>query len=177
MLMEPHSRSRSTINLTSPMPPHIRPSTAADRPFISQTLIREFTSTQIWSRRQKFEAMDLPALIAEDRGTPIGLSVYRHDHPEVELLCLVATSHQQGTGSLLLEATRQLAHQLGARRLFLTTTNDNLDALRFYQRRGMRIAAFHQGAMDHARAQTPSIPALGHYNIPMRDDIELEYTF
>lgn len=157
------------------MPPLIRPATPADRIFISQTLIREFTSTQIWSRRQKFEAMNLPALIAEDRGTPVGLSVYRHDHPELELLCLVATTHHQGTGSLLLEATRQLAIQLRARRLFLTTTNDNLDALRFYQRRGMNIAAFHAGAMDHARAHNPAIPQLGHYNIPMRDDIELEF--
>ncbi len=171
------TRNAFNPNLTFPVPPLIRPSTPADRPFISQTLIHEFTSTQIWSRRQKFEAMDLPALIAEDRGTPIGLSVFRHDHPEVELLCLVAATHQQGTGSVLLESTRQLAKQLGARRLFLTTTNDNLDALRFYQRRGMRIAAFHQGAMDHARRHNPAIPELGHYNIPMRDDIELEYAF
>jgi N-acetylglutamate synthase-like GNAT family acetyltransferase len=145
--------------LEAGLPITIRPAIPADRPFISQTLIREFTSTQIWSRRQKFEAMDLPALIAEDRGTPIGLSIYRHDHPELELLCLVATTHHQGTGSLLLEATRQLAQKLGARRLFL----------------GMKIAAFHAGAMDHAREHNPAIPELGHYNIPMRDDIELEY--
>ena len=60
------------------------------------------------------------------------------------------------------------------RRLWLVTTNDNLDALRFYQRRGLRIVAVSPGAVDRSRALKPEIPRLGAYGIPLRDEIVLE---
>jgi hypothetical protein len=56
----------------------------------------------------------------------------------------------------------------------LITTNDNLDAIRFYQRRDMRIAAVAPGAADEARRIKPSIPEIGDYGIPIRDEITLE---
>ena len=58
--------------------------------------------------------------------------------------------------------------------LRVTTTNDNLDALRFYQRRGFRIIAVRPGAVDESRRIKPSISAIGEYGIPIRDEIELE---
>ena len=63
----------------------------------------------------------------------------------------------------------------GLRRLWVLTTNDNVDALRFYQRRGFRLSALRPGAVDEARRQLkPEIPELGEYGIPIRDEIELE---
>jgi hypothetical protein len=55
----------------------------------------------------------------------------------------------------------------------LTTTNDNLDALRFYQRRGLQLVALRPGAVDRARAGKPEIPRRGDYGIPLRDEIDL----
>jgi hypothetical protein len=55
------------------------------------------------------------------------------------------------------------------------TTNDNVDALRFYQRRGFRLAALHQGAVDDSRARLkPEIPEIGEHRIPLRDELDLE---
>jgi hypothetical protein len=55
------------------------------------------------------------------------------------------------------------------------TTNDNVDALRFYQRRGFRLRAVRPGAVDDARRTLkPEIPAVGEQGIPIRDEIELE---
>ena len=60
---------------------------------------------------------------------------------------------------------------------WLITTNDNLDALRFYQRRGFRITAIHAGAVDDSRARLkPEIPEAGDHGIPLRDELELELT-
>ncbi|MGD8245715.1 MAG: hypothetical protein PVG25_02965 [Anaerolineae bacterium] len=59
-------------------------------------------------------------------------------------------------------------------RIWLITTNDNLAALRFYQRRGFSLVAVHPGAVDQARTLKPEIPAIGHSGIPIRDEIELE---
>ena len=57
--------------------------------------------------------------------------------------------------------------------MWLVTTNDNLDALRVYQRRGFRLAELRAGAVDAARALKPSIPVTGRYGIPLRDELIL----
>jgi hypothetical protein len=55
------------------------------------------------------------------------------------------------------------------------TTNDNLDALRFYPRRGFRLAALYTGAVDESRARLkPEIPTVGDHGIPLHDELELE---
>ena len=56
----------------------------------------------------------------------------------------------------------------------LTTTNDNVDALRFYQRHGFRLVELRPGAVDAARRLKPEIPATGAHGIPLRDELELE---
>ncbi len=61
--------------------------------------------------------------------------------------------------------------------MWLTTTNDNLDALRFYQRRGFRLVALRPGAVDVARRDLkPELPDIGTHGIPMRDELDLELT-
>jgi hypothetical protein len=64
----------------------------------------------------------------------------------------------------------------GCRKIWTITTNDNLDAMRFYQRRGFRIAAVRPGAVAAARRLKPTIPELGEHGIPIRDEIELALT-
>lgn len=58
--------------------------------------------------------------------------------------------------------------------LRVTTTNDNLDALRFYQRRGFELVELRATAVERSRAALkPSIPARGYYDLPIRDELEL----
>ena len=61
----------------------------------------------------------------------------------------------------------------GCRAVRLTTTNDNTDALRFYQKRGFGLAALRPGAVERARRVKPSIPLLGRHGISIRDELEL----
>ena len=68
----------------------------------------------------------------------------------------------------------QTAREAGCTRLWLTTTNDNLDALRFYQRRGFVLAALYPDALIGSRPLKPEIPLIGAYGIPLRDELELE---
>jgi GNAT superfamily N-acetyltransferase len=75
-----------------------------------------------------------------------------------------------GVGTALLAAVERKA-----RRLWLLTTNDNVDALRFYQRRGFRLAELHPGGVEESRARLkPEIPETGEYGIPIRDELILE---
>ncbi len=66
------------------------------------------------------------------------------------------------------------ARAAGCRRVWLVTSNDNLPALKFYQRRGYELVAVHRRAIDAARALKPEIAPTGLYGLPVRDEIELE---
>jgi ribosomal protein S18 acetylase RimI-like enzyme len=68
---------------------------------------------------------------------------------------------------------KTFAKRSGCRRLRLTTTNDNLNALRFYQKVGFILAALRPNAIEKTRKLKP-IPMLGENGIPIRDEIELE---
>ena len=73
-------------------------------------------------------------------------------------------------GTALIEAV-----ECKARRLWVLTTNDNVDALRFYRRRGFRLRELHPGAVDESRRRLkPEIPETGEYGIPLHDEIVLE---
>ncbi len=58
--------------------------------------------------------------------------------------------------------------------MWLVTTNDNLRALYFYQRRGFRIVAVHRDAVMHSREIKPEIPSVADNGIPILDELELE---
>ena len=89
-------------------------------------------------------------------------------------MTLDALRQWQGVGTALLAAVRDAAAAAGCRRLWLVTTNDNLDALRFYQRRGMHLVTVHHGLRETARRLKPQIPLTGCFGIPLLDEIELE---
>jgi ribosomal protein S18 acetylase RimI-like enzyme len=121
-----------------------------------------------------FEAADLPALLAEQDGRVLGLLTYEISDLGMEVISLDATLQRIGVGTALLAAAAEQARQAGIRRVWLVTTNDNLDALRFYQRRGMRIVGVTSGAVDASREIKPSIPLAGEYGIALHDELTLE---
>lgn len=122
------------------------------------------------------DPLSLSGLVAESDGRPVGLATIQ-ETPErgMEVLSLHAEPRRRGAGTALLETAWHVAAASGHHRLWLVTTNDNLDALHFYMRRGMRVAAVHDGAVERDRALKPQIPAANPDNgLPVRDLIELE---
>jgi RimJ/RimL family protein N-acetyltransferase len=102
------------------------------------------------------------------------LVTYRIVAKECEIVTLDSLQTGMGIGTALLDAVEQAAQQARCRRIWLITTNDNLTALRFYQKRGFSLVAVHRGAVEQARRLKPEIPACGQYGIPIQDEIELE---
>ncbi|MEV4622870.1 GNAT family N-acetyltransferase [Asanoa sp. NPDC049573] len=124
------------------------------------------------------EAIDLrtlPALVAlGPDGKLAGALTWRVGGDALEVVSIAAAASGNGVGSALLDAVVAEAAAAGVRRIWLVTTNDNLRALRFYQRRGLRIVGVDPGAVDRARRMKPSIPAVGDNGIPIHDELRLE---
>ena len=149
---------------------------AADRPAALAFLARH-DSARVARLGELLEPLDHPALLAESFGEIVGMLTYVPDPgwEQCEVLTVHATRQWQGVGTALIEAAERLAAEHGCARLWLITTNDNVDALRFYQRRGFQLAAVHRNAVDDSRSRLkPEIPVAGAYGIPIRDEIELE---
>jgi len=107
-------------------------------------------------------------------GDELGLLMYRVDGDEFELTAIAAEPAGHGTGTALVEALAALVHAQGGAVIRVVTTNDNLDALAFYQRRGFRLCEVRLGAVDTARRTLkPAIPVMGQHGIEMHDEIEL----
>jgi GNAT superfamily N-acetyltransferase len=152
----------------------IRPVQDDDRNWVAGLLEEHWHSTRVVSRGQVYEADRLPGFIAEVGGEPVGLLTYRIDGKQCELISMNSLREGIGIGAALIGAAREVARDAGCRRLWLITTNDNLAAVRFYQKRGFRLAAVHCNALEESRKLKPEIPLVGRDGIPLRDEIEME---
>lgn len=152
----------------------VRPVEAADRAWIRSLLREHWSGEEVVSRGRLHRPADLPGFVALIAGEPHGLATYEIRGGECELVTLNSLAPRLGLGRCLVEAVRSAATAAGCRRLWLVTTNDNTEALAFYQRIGFRLAAIHRDAIAESRALKPAIPETGHLGIPIRDEIELE---
>ena len=119
----------------------------------------------------------LSGLVADQEpgGTRLGVLTYRVQAGGLEVVTLNSLAEGRGAGTALLAEARRRARQAG-QRLWLTTGNDNVRAIGFYQRRGMDIVAVHRDFADEVRKIKPWLPAESGGGIAFRHAIELEYT-
>lgn len=116
----------------------------------------------------------LDGFIAFEGHEWVGEITYNFSPEGCEIVSLDSTREGQGLGTKLINAVVEEARKKNCRRVFLITTNDNLHALGFYQKRGFEIVRINRGAVNESRKIKPSIPMIGMNNIPLRDEIELE---
>ena len=151
----------------------IRPVNDGDRPMLSWLVAELWGSEAVAVHGTVFQPAELAGFIAERSGRLTGLLTYHVAGDVLEIVTLNAIERRVGIGTLLIEAAVGKARRCGGREIRLTTTNDNIDALRFYQRRGFRLAELRPGAVDRSRQEKPQIPTVGSYGIPLHDEIDL----
>ena len=148
----------------------VRDRTEQDSDWIEPLLLDRWGGTTVVVHGEVIDLLRLPALVA-DRTQ--GLATYHIHDGEAELMSLDAVHPGRGVGTLLLEALVARLLQQNVQSLWVTTTNDNLAALRFYQCRGFQLRRLRPGAVEQARLLKPSIPHIGENGIPIRDELDL----
>ena len=153
----------------------IRQIIPSDLPWITHFWAELWGSPQIIVHGQVFTPDMVSGAAAWDGETLLGLVTTDTQGDSCEVITLDSLRQQRGVGSALLGAAATEARQRGCKRLFLVTTNDNLSALAFYQKRGFRLCALRPGAVDVSRQLKPEIPWIGENDIPIHDELELEF--
>lgn len=153
----------------------LRPAGDIDGASLRRHVIDAWGSESVVAHDERIYPARAPGFVAMEGDRIVGHISYRISGELCEISSIEATRRHAGIGSRLLEATLDEARKARCSKAWLTTTNDNLDALRFYQRRGFRLVALRPGAVDRARSTLkPEIPAIGGHGIPMTDEIDLE---
>jgi len=144
-----------------------------DRDWVAGFITERWGAEFIAAHHEVYYCKDLPGFVAVQAEERIGLVTYAIAGADCEIVSLDSLRPGAGIGTALIEAVRAAAVESGCKRLWLVTTNDNMNALRFYQKRGFGLVKIHRGAVEFARQLKP-IPLIGADGIPLRDEIELE---
>lgn len=153
----------------------IRAIVTEDREDIVEFLEEHWGSSSIVSLDQIHDASQLPGFIAPSpAGDLNGLITLSTDSRGCEIVSMNSVHRGRGIGTNLMSCAEIYAAETGAHRLWLVTTNDNVEAMAFYMRRGFRMVQVHRDAVDRARETKAGIPRLGHHGIEIHDQVEFE---
>lgn len=139
----------------------------------------QFINSQWFSTTMvvKGEVVDMTVLdgfVAYENLNIIGLITYRIKDNECEIISLDSLKERHGIGTSLVNKVIQVATKNECIKVKLISTNDNINAIRFYQKRGFDMVRIYYNSLEIARKIKPSIPMIGEYNIPLKHEIEFE---
>ncbi|MBD3404558.1 MAG: GNAT family N-acetyltransferase [Candidatus Lokiarchaeota archaeon] len=153
----------------------IRPLQEDDKPWIRAKISENWGSTSIVTCGKIYDTTTLPGYVAFDEKKPVGLLCYKMHDDAMEIVVLDCTIAGRGCGTELMYHAEKTAKNNGYRKMKVTTTNDNTNALRFYQKLEYTISAIRIGAItEYRKTLKPEIAIKGFHGIPIRDEIELE---
>lgn len=144
------------------------------REYVNKILKDEWSCPPSISRGRAIDTTILPGFISLSNNKINGVITYNIENSECEIVTLNSFEENRGIGTALINAVFSIAKEMFCKRLWLITTNDDIGAIRFYQKKGFDLVAAHINAMDVSRKLKPSIPLIGMDNIPIKHELEFE---
>jgi RimJ/RimL family protein N-acetyltransferase len=145
-----------------------------DSPLIATFITNSWGSPMSISRGRIFNTTDLPGFIYKKNKKVLGLATYNINKEDCEIITLNSVLKNRGLATQLIGKVIEKAKISECKRVWLITTNDNTNAIRFYQKRGFEWVDFYKDSMKESRKLKPEIPKLGDYGIPIKHEIEFE---
>ena len=152
----------------------IRPLKKEDNDWVVKFLIENWGSTRQVAYGKPYQPSEHPGFAAIQNGAPVGLITYQIRGGECQITILNSLAEKIGIGTALVDAVRVVATTAHCKSITVITTNDNMEALRFYQKRGFSLATLYRNAVEQSRKIKPEIPLTGQNGIQLQDEIELK---
>ena len=131
-------------------------------------------SILIARKGELLDSLTFPGFVAESDGDRVGLALFCVRGEEYEVVSVWAAITGAGVGRALMQRCFEDARARGCRRVWLTTTNNNVRAISFYQRLGMDLCAFYRDGVAAARRLKPSIPLRDDSGVGIDHELEFE---
>jgi GNAT superfamily N-acetyltransferase len=109
----------------------VRPLNPGNKSWVAQFVVERWSAAIVVSRGQVYRPDILPGFIAIQDDGLVGLVTYRIVDRQSEIISVDGTRPGLGIGTTLIAAVRDAAQHAGCKRVWLITTNDNMNALRF----------------------------------------------
>lgn len=152
---------------------NIRTITENDKEDVIQLISESWGSHIVVSKGIAHDTSSLPGFIAESGGKIAGLIIYNINGNECEIVVLESFIENRGIGGRLIEKVTGIAKE-NCCKVWLITTNDNTNAIRFYQKKEFTLSGIHINAIKKSREIKPQIPLHGFDCIPILHEIEFE---
>lgn len=152
----------------------IRPIQRSDRSWVSSFVKSRWGSEIVVAKGRVIRPAELDGFAAFREMKPVGLLTYSIEGLSCEIVTIDSIAEGAGMGTALIGAVKKMAKTKGCNHLWLITTNDNLKALGFYQKRGFHLVALYPNALEASRKLKPQISIVAANGIPIRDELELE---
>ncbi|UCE06541.1 MAG: GNAT family N-acetyltransferase [bacterium] len=146
-----------------------------ERILITNFITENWGSSISVSKGKAHNTAKLPGFICRENDKIVGLITYHIENNDCEIVTLDSKINNKGLGTKLINKVIEKAKVNNCSRVWLITTNDNLNAIRFYQKRGFEWVGFYKNAIKESRKLKPEIPEFGNDKIPIKHEIEFEY--
>lgn len=145
-----------------------------NRELVNEFIEEQWHTTKMIIRGSEIDMTTVEGLVVLEDDKIIGLITYMFYDDVMEILSLDSLREKQGMGTGLVKKVISIAEESNCKKIVLVTTNDNINALRFYQKRGFDMAHLYRNAVEDSRKMKPQIPLIGENDIPLRHEIEFE---
>ena len=132
----------------------IRPLKDEDRAWVAEIVSNEW-GLPVVSISGSYDPAELAGFVAVEAGERMGLVTYRITDESCEVVTLNSLRPNKGTGTALLRAVKRTADEKGLR-LWLITTDENSNAIGFYEKRGMIKRVQHPDFVTVVRRYKPN---------------------
>ena len=152
----------------------IQPISEKNRQQVMNFFTQHWGSAQMIISSGTYDCAKLDGYVYNEGASIIGLVTYVVHADSLEVISLDSIQEGKGIGSGLMTEVEQFALEHAIPKIELITTNDNLHALKFYQKRGYRITHIFPNAVVEARKVKPTILLIGNDGIPLLDELKLQ---
>jgi ribosomal protein S18 acetylase RimI-like enzyme len=142
------------------------------RSTIKEFMIQNWGDDVMVSRGYMHILSELSGFIATMEHSIVGIVTYNMENTQCEIVSLDSWQERKGIGTMLLQYVEGAAKKLGCQEMWLITSNDNIHAMHFYQKRGYHMHAIYKGAINEARKLKPTIPYMNDEGILIESEVE-----
>ena len=145
-----------------------------ERQKINNFILKRWFSLEMILRGKIVDLKNINGFYMENGNNIIGLITYIIIDFSLEIISLDSVYENKGIGSLLINKIKAFANECNLKNIIVITTNDNLRALGFYQKKGFILNKVFFDSIKQARKLKPEIPIKNKNGILIRDEIELK---